>query len=281
MEKRPSLSLYNKRSTMERTAILQTDYLDILYSHRNKTYGGYELRKHYSNRAVKATFATMAAIVLLIAANAIAGKLKGHEIIAPPPLTITKLTEINIEPVRPKIELPPAAPPPAAMPTVKLTPPVIAPDDKVIDPPPDVTAFKEKAPGITDTKGDPNGITPGIVDTRTPGTGIIPRTEPKNEVLVYVEQMPEFGGDLGSYLSKNIRYPDQARENNIEGRVTLKFVVNEDGSISAAQVIRKLGGGCDEEALRVVNSMPKWKPGKQNGHPVKVYFTLPIVFKLA
>jgi protein TonB len=71
-----------------------------------------------------------------------------------------------------------------------------------------------------------------------------------------------------------------ARETHIEGRVTIKFVVNEDGSISNAKVVRAIGGGCEEEALRVINSMPKWKPGKQNGKAVKVYFTLPVNFVL-
>jgi protein TonB len=77
-----------------------------------------------------------------------------------------------------------------------------------------------------------------------------------------------------------MKYPDAARENNIEGRVIVKFVVNEDGKISDIQIARSLERSCDEEAKRVVASMPPWKPGKQNGKAVKVLFNLPIVFKL-
>jgi len=92
--------------------------------------------------------------------------------------------------------------------------------------------------------------------------------------------MPTTDYDIHAYLGKNTHYPDAAKEANIDGRVIVKFVVNEDGNVSDVQIVRGIGGGCDEEAKRVVQSMPKWKPGKQNGKPVKVYFTLPIVFKL-
>jgi protein TonB len=99
-------------------------------------------------------------------------------------------------------------------------------------------------------------------------------------IFTYVEQMPAPSYDLPSYFAKNIHYPDAARENNITGRVIVKFVVDEEGAISDIQVIRGIGGGCDEEAKRVIAAMPKWKPGKQNGKPVKVYFTQPITFNL-
>lgn len=96
----------------------------------------------------------------------------------------------------------------------------------------------------------------------------------------YVEQMPSSGYDYKKYLAENVHYPDSARVHNIEGRVIVKFIVTETGSVDSAIVMRGIGGGCDEEALRVVQGMPAWRPGKQNGIPVRVYFTLPIVFKL-
>ena len=74
--------------------------------------------------------------------------------------------------------------------------------------------------------------------------------------------------------------PGRSKDNGIEGKVYIKFVVNEDGSVSQAQVVRGIGGGCDEEALRVVKDMPKWKAGKQRGKNVKVWYTLPVYFKL-
>jgi periplasmic protein TonB len=96
-----------------------------------------------------------------------------------------------------------------------------------------------------------------------------------------VEQMPSFpGGEdaLQIYLAKNIKYPQIAKDNSITGVVVLQFVVERDGNITDVKVLKPLGGGCEEEAKRVVKSMPNWKPGKQNGKAVPVYYTLPVRF---
>jgi protein TonB len=103
------------------------------------------------------------------------------------------------------------------------------------------------------------------------------------EVFTIVEEMPSYpGGDakMYEYLGKNIKYPQIARESSIQGRVFVNFVVEPDGSVTNVKVLRGIGGGCDEEAMRVVKSMPKWKPGKQRGKAVRVSYTLPVVFKL-
>lgn len=103
------------------------------------------------------------------------------------------------------------------------------------------------------------------------------------EIFRVVEEMPEFPGGsakLMEYIQKNIKYPMMARESDIQGRVFVNFVVEPDGSISNVAVLRGIGGGCDEEAVRVVNSMPKWKPGKQRGSAVRCAYTVPIIFKL-
>jgi len=103
------------------------------------------------------------------------------------------------------------------------------------------------------------------------------------EVFTIVEEMPAYpGGDakLYEYLGKNIKYPQIARESGIQGRVFVNFVVEPDGSVSNVKVMRGIGGGCDEEAVRVIKTMPKWKPGKQRGKAVRVTYTIPVVFKL-
>ena len=105
----------------------------------------------------------------------------------------------------------------------------------------------------------------------------------EQEVFTIVEQMPSFpGGDekMYKYLGNNIKYPQVARETGIQGRVVVNFVVEPDGSVSNVKVLRGIGGGCDEEAMRVVKAMPKWTPGKQRGKAVRVSYTLPVVFKL-
>ena len=106
----------------------------------------------------------------------------------------------------------------------------------------------------------------------------------EQEIFEVVEQMPEFpnGGMAGlmQYLSKNIKYPTIAQENGTQGRVTVQFVVNADGSIVDAKVIRGVDPYLDKEALRVINSMPKWKPGMQRGKAVRVKYIVPVMFRL-
>ena len=109
--------------------------------------------------------------------------------------------------------------------------------------------------------------------------------EPEEQTIFeVVEQMPEFpnGGMAGlmQYLSKNIKYPTIAQENGTQGRVTVQFVVNRDGSIVDAKVLRGVDPYLDKEAIRVISSMPKWKPGKQRGKAVRVKYTVPVVFRL-
>ena len=105
----------------------------------------------------------------------------------------------------------------------------------------------------------------------------------EEEIFKSVEEQPEFPGGtakLLEYVQKNLKYPMMARESDIQGKVFVGFVVEKDGSISNVKVLRGIGGGCDEEAVRVVQSLPKFKPGKQRGNTVRVAYTLPIVFKL-
>ncbi len=105
----------------------------------------------------------------------------------------------------------------------------------------------------------------------------------EEEIFVFVEEQPGFpGGDaeLYKYLGENIKYPDLARNGKIEGEVFVRFVVEKDGSISNVRVMRDIGGGCGNEAVRVVKAMPKWKPGKQRGKAVRTEFNLPVRFTL-
>lgn len=105
----------------------------------------------------------------------------------------------------------------------------------------------------------------------------------EEEIFTVVESNPEFPGGLEAlyeYLAKNIQYPTIAKENNITGKVYVTFVVEKDGSIANPRILRDIGGGCGQEAIRVVKSMPKWTPGKQRGKAVRVQFNLPVSFNL-
>ncbi len=105
----------------------------------------------------------------------------------------------------------------------------------------------------------------------------------EQEIFIVVEDAPSYpGGDEARirFLNENIRYPQMARESGIQGTVFITFVVERDGSITDVRILRGIGGGCDEEAIRVIKSMPKWNPGKQRGRPVRVQFNMPIRFTL-
>ena len=92
--------------------------------------------------------------------------------------------------------------------------------------------------------------------------------------------MPEFNGDLYDYLAKEIKYPKSALENGVQGKVTLSFIINKNGEVSDVEVLGKVGFGCDEEAMRVIKEMPKWKAGEQNNRKVAVKLVLPIMFEV-
>ncbi|MCC8198435.1 MAG: TonB family protein [Tannerellaceae bacterium] len=107
--------------------------------------------------------------------------------------------------------------------------------------------------------------------------------ESTQQIFTVVEEMPQFPGGEGEllkFISKSIKYPVIAQENGIQGRVLCSFVVNRDGSIVDAEVVRGVDPSLDKEALRVINTMPKWTPGKQRGKPVRVKYTVPITFRL-
>lgn len=99
-----------------------------------------------------------------------------------------------------------------------------------------------------------------------------------------VDKKPKFPGgttSLQSYINRSLKYPQVSRENNSQGRVIVRFIINSDGTVTSPQVVRSSGDFyLDMEAVRVIESMPKWKPGKHKGKPVCVYFTMPIVFSL-
>ena len=112
------------------------------------------------------------------------------------------------------------------------------------------------------------------------GRGVI---NMEGKIYETVDILPEFPGGLAammSWLGQNIVYPDEALENNIQGKVLVKFVVEKDGSIGECTIVNGVDKALDEESLKVVSAMPKWKPGMNNGEAVRCFFTLPITFKL-
>lgn len=121
-----------------------------------------------------------------------------------------------------------------------------------------------------------------IVTTHTLHAQVTPEVQKEHDGKVYtlIDQMPTFPYNMGEYLSEHIKYPKKARKHNLEGRVVASFVVLEDGSLDKITIQKGIGGGCDEEVIRVIKGMPAWTPGKHYGKIVKVQFNLPVAFKL-
>ncbi len=245
---------------------------DIVFENRNKEYGGFALRRDYQRRILYALLVTLITFSLAITAPLIISFLSktdfGKDI---------KITEgITLEeppPIDKNTPPPPPIPPPPVQQTIKFTPPVVVKDELVDEPPPTQEEVKEVQVSIVTQEGDKNliDLPPDPID---PDAG---------KVFLVVEEMPSFpGGEekLMEYLRSKIKYPTIARENGITGRVYVSFIVDKDGKIKDVKKLRGIGGGCDEEALRVVSTMPDWKPGRQNGRNVTVQYNLPVNFNL-
>lgn len=167
--------------------------------------------------------------------------------------------------------------------------PVTEQPEQVTPPPPEAPSIAET---LTIVEDDADVEETAIVSSEELNQAVeikyvpvaVEEEEPEEQTIFeVVENMPDFPGGqaaLMQYLAKNIKYPTIAQENGTQGRVIVQFVVNRDGSIVDAKVVRSVDPYLDKEALRVINTMPKWKPGMQRGKPVRVKFTVPVMFRL-
>ncbi|QQL49673.1 energy transducer TonB [Mucilaginibacter ginkgonis] len=265
--------------------ILNPEWLDVVFKGRNKEYGAYELRKENPKNTNKSLVIAIVVFVLLISAPTIINIIKGF---IPKPDEKVKITDVVLQPPPPvdqtkKPPPPPPEPPKPKIDQVRFPPPVVKPDNEVREKdPPTITELKTADPGQQDVKGDPNAQ---IRIDEPVGKSDIKEVveEDPNKIFTSVEQSAEPAGGMDKFykfLGNNIRYPAVARENNVQGRVICQFVVERDGSLTDIKVVRGLGSGTDEEAVRVLKSSPKWKPGIQNGKPVRQQYTIPISFAL-
>jgi len=248
----------------------------IVFEERNHVYGAFQIRKDY-NKTVSLIVGGMFVFSLAMFGIKLILDHKSDDALKNVKLDVT---QIDLTPPVDKNEPPPPPPPPPppVLETLKFVPPVIKDDAKEDDPPPPQEKVAETNVGTTTQEGDgdvavPDGTVTGPVEEKAP------------EIFTVVEQMPEFPGGAGEmmkYIQKNIHYPEIEKEAGITGKCFVKFVVEQDGSISNVEILKGVAGGpgCDKEATRVIKSMPKWNIGKQNGRPVRVYFNVPISFRL-
>ena len=294
---------------MSKIDLYDPKWVDMVFADKNKAYGAYQLRKSVSQRNIKAL------VILLVAAfiggGYLAYQIKKHkDELAAQEAYAAKMELAAIEQAKKeqaerkkqqKKEEPKKVEPEKVVPetraTVKFTAPVIK-DDKDVkeEMPPMVKMNKETKAIGTETKAgvEDRNIVADRSTVATPEQ-IIPKIEkpvaeapkveaPKEDIekkiFTFAEQQPTFKGNVQAWLTSHLQYPASAADNNIQGKVVVKFVVGRDGSVSRAEVVRGVDPALDREALRVVNSMPKWNPGMNNGQPANVWFQLPITFKL-
>lgn len=278
---------------MAKIDLYDPKWVDMVFDGKNKSYGAFQLRKGTSGRNIKS-------LIILVIAAALVGGFLAWKVIEQKQaeqqaaymeaLELSKLQkeakkQEKKEVVKPKVE--PKKEIPVARQTQKFTAPVIKKDELVKE----ENQIKQMdklddkvAVGTENHEGTKNRNVEAVrndIAVNTPPPA--PKEEVTNKVFDVVEVMPSFPGGQGalmSYLNSHTKYPVVAQENGVQGRVTVSFVVERDGSITDVHVVRSVDPSLDREAARVVSSMPNWQPGKQNGSAVRVKFNVPVQFKL-
>jgi protein TonB len=272
---------------MDVNKILNADILDIIFEGRNKEYGAYDLRKTYNKRIIRAIAGTLIVIVLLFAGYLISNLNGG------PKKQAMVVEDVQLEDVKEEKKEPPPPPPPKVEPPkvemAKFTPPKIVPDKEVKpeEKPPEQEKLEDTKIGTVNQEGvkDDGIAAPPVSDA---GKGVVEAPKKDDEdydkTFTKVEIESEFPGGGAAwlrYLNKNLRYPDDAVNNEIQGTVVVQFIVDKEGNVSDVQAISGPdNGGLREEAVRVIKKSGKWTPAVQNGRQVKSYKKQPIVFKL-
>jgi protein TonB len=248
---------------------------DVIFEHRNKEYGAYQLRTLYTKNVIRGVVATIILIALLFYSPDIIAFFKGTEAVEKAPPRKLVYTELSAPP---PIDKPKPPPPQVQLPklqkVIKFVPPKVV-KEEVVEEIPTIEEIKQHEVAAVEVEG------PTEVVFEEPVAEVV--VEDDNKIFTVVEQQPEFQGGyeaMMNFIKKNMRYPASARRMGVDGTVYVSFVVSKDGSISEVKTVRGISADCDKEAMRVVSMMPSWRPGKQNGKPVFVRFVLPIKFKL-
>lgn len=263
------------------------EWLDVIFDQKNKSYGAYELRRQSDANTSKSLLYAGSIFILLFLSPRIISLIKG-----------TVLEEVTTNPVEVVIAAPPVInpetpppsaiePPPARQDQLKFPPPVVRADNLVNDvEPPQIKDLEKADPGQTTIAGSPGAdiviVEPAGDGPKKDAAAIVDDTKVYD--MAILEVPPTFPGGIEKfyqYLNKSIKYPPMAAENNIQGKVFVSFVVERNGTLTDITVLRSLGGGTDEEAVRVLKASPTWIPGVQNGKQVRVKYNIPISFSLS
>lgn len=271
--------------------LYKTQWLDLVFQNRNKAYGAYELRKHNGDTTFKAfVYASVLLSVLVITPWLYEQRFKSiSSAEIPEPL---RALEVNLQARihQPKPVNPPTAKSPqktVQLKSIQYSKMVVVPENEAVSNPPSQTQLTEAVISSVSTDGQAgSGLNPVEISEGIPkGTGIAGTAAENTNIYPIdgIESYPEFPGGQAAfvkYLSRNLRYPESAIDRSVQGKVLISFIIEKDGQLSNIRILRGIGAGCDEEAIRVLQRSPKWKPGMQNKQNVRVAYTLPISFSL-
>ena len=264
------------------------EWSDMVFEDRNKAYGAYQMRLDSSKRHVWSIIIVLIAAALIAVVPMIYSTVRKAFTQQEGLNETVSLADLqDKEETKPEDELikPEAPPPPPLRTTIQFVPPRMVDASEITDENIQKTTEEIKESneqiGQFDVKGtdDLNAITKEELDAQQ----VIVEPPKKEQIFVSVEQNPEFPGGLPAlyeFISKNVKYPSIAQENGVEEKITVRFVVEKDCSVSDVTAIKGYDNSLKKEAVRVVQSLPKFQPGRQNGTPVRVYYTIPVNFKL-
>lgn len=264
-------------------------WLDLVFKNRNKSYGAYQLRKHNNETIMKAFLYACILLSSVVILAWVYGKMGTIPAVETP--QFSDPIEVNLSRIQePKPLLPPAAPPPPQQTppkSVQYTTMVVGPaSENNIEPPTQAEVISSLISTVNAAGTDATGVNALEIPNGLPGA--IGKAEVPSEAEIFpidaIETYPEFPGGQEAFmkfLRKNLRYPGLAIESGVQGKVFLSFIIERNGDLSHIKVLRGVGSGLDEEAVRVLTKSPKWKPGIQNNQKVRVAYTLPINFSLS
>ncbi|ATP56960.1 hypothetical protein CPT03_10940 [Pedobacter ginsengisoli] len=273
----------------------KAEWLNLVFKNRNKNYGAYALRSQSSGTTARALFIAAPLFVLLFAGPMIYKHFYGKEEVMEPVNTDVvidiNMAERAIEKPKPqeKLEMPKTEPVKEKIKTVKPISNPIVVDRPVITDPPTLEQIEHAAVGAVTQSGVETSL--GSVPTEGNGNGTAIGNGEGNGVkedtgiheLGDIQAYPEFEGGMkawAKFIQRNLRYPNAAQEVDAQGKVFISFVIEKDGSVSNVTVLKGIGYGCDEEAVRVISKSPKWKPGRQNDQNVRVRYNMPLSFMI-
>ena len=275
---------------MSKIDLISNEWTDLVFQGRNQAYGAYQLRKGTSKRNIWSLIVVAAAALLLFLVLQLQRMAEANKKVEnTQAVELAKLQETKKEAKVEKKEVVKQEPEKVVeqvKSSVKFTAPIIKKDNEVKEEDEiklDEVQKSDKAVGAFTVEGNDEvggAVLKAKEEIAAPEP---PKHVEETKIFTVVEQMPMFpGGDaaLMKYLSSNIQYPTVAAENGVQGRVIVGFVVERDGSITDVNILRGQDPSLDREAMRVVKSMPRWTPGKQNGSAVRVKYQVPVMFRL-